>query len=176
MAKQTITYRGRMLTKVKGWSAAIKEAVGGSIVEWWKVRLPIHFTMQAYYRYGAGINRAGEGGLFKTRFEKLSAADRRAGKRAGARAPMVSSGTLMRSVLGIQPRIGGTQQAGFRGYLRGSNVANFHTGNNPQTGNYNMVAELRVVNPDEIDDMAEVVDLRLDGFLKAAGATEAKEL
>jgi len=182
-----IEYRGRMYTKVKGWTKAVKAGLGGIIVDpWWKKYLPLHFGTQAYFRYGDKGRGAGAG-VFKKRFRKRSREqyleDVRTMGREGARAkkyelraPMVWTGELKRRVLGIQPRLSGTAKAGVRGYLRGSNVANFHTGNNPKTGNYNMVAELRVVNTDEEREMAAALDLTLTGFLNEKGATEVKEL
>ncbi|MCW8129624.1 MAG: hypothetical protein KIS92_04490 [Planctomycetota bacterium] len=185
--KQRIEFRGRMYAKIKGWPAAVKTGLGGAIVDpWWKEYLPLHFTKQAYFRYTGGAKDGGPGGIFKPRYRKRTREeyleDVRTGRSQGRlfrrvlRDPMHASGNLEFSVLGIQPRIAGSARSGVRGYLRGSNVANFHTGNNPQTGGYNMVAELRVVNEQEATAMGMRLEEVLVAFLNEKGAVEIKEV
>lgn len=164
MASQTITYRGRTFTKVKGFNKAVKEAIGGALVDpWWKDILPLKFTKQAYFIWPTA---------FKKRFVKLKAAERKRGVKPRLRDPMVATGSMRRRVLGISPSLAGSVKSGIKARLRGSNVANFHTGNNPKTGSYNMVAELRVISPADERKIIPAIDLAITKFLAEAGAVE----
>lgn len=164
MSNARVTYRG--LAKImrgeakqpQGWAKASKDA-GFEMLRYWHLKfLPLHFEIGAYRRYGVPP--------YKHRREKLRYTDRRAGRRARLREPMVKTGTMKRLALRqIKPY--GTSKS-FKARIPGSRVANFHQGSStPRTGGYEMRKELLVWSKGETEELhrfyKEVLLKRLNG-------------
>lgn len=179
MASVQIKYKGaaNVGRKVKGHNAAVKEHLKQAIFTWHKKYLPLHFSKVAYQRYGS---------VFKKRFKprtraeyyedirKLGLAAANSAKAREARnklrAPMVRTGQLERNAR-IKITVTGTAKR-MKGAIAGSRVANFHQGNNPSTGSYNMPRELTVLNAQEERALVQQLNEAYEAFLNAAGAGE----
>lgn len=177
MASVEIKYRGAadVGRKVKGHNAAVKQHLKDAIFAWHKKFLPSHFTKAAYQRYP---------GAFKQRFKPRTRAEyyedvRKLGvvaansakareARNKLRAPMVRTGTLERNAR-MKITVTGTAKK-MKGAIAGSRVANFHQGNNPATGSYNMPRELTVVNAQEERVLVRQLNEAYEEFLNAAGS------
>ena len=156
-----IEYNGSFKRKARGFTKELKKAMREVLVRrYWRQWMPGRFTKAAYTRYPD---------VFKKRYtvtrrwrERNFKLQRYTTKKL--RAPMVWTGGLKRSVVGTTITVRGTAKR-MKAYLRGSSVANFHTGTNDRTGGYDMVAELRALTDGQIRLMAEDMERRLARFL-----------
>lgn len=161
----TITLEsGRARDKVRGLNGATKRAMRRAMVAlYWRQYLPKHFTKQAYYRYPQ---------TFKKRYQVERKRGRdRARQTRTLREPMVWTGRLRRNVLASFSPIGTV--ARMRGPLRGSSIANLHTGSNRRTGGYDMPAELRVVTESEIKAILGMIE---DGVMEFLNRGRRREV
>lgn len=156
MAKVEVGDRYQAARKIKGFPKFFKQALSDMLTDVWHDKfLPMHFEKRAYFRYGD---------VYKKRFEKLRAADRRAGVSARLREPMVKTGTLQRNATRMIVVTGTSKSV--KGRLPGTQVANYHVGNNPKTGGYNMPREIRHINDDELKQMMDYLDERVQEWVQ----------
>lgn len=143
MATYDVRNLDMMARAGKGWRTVVKQALQDMMLLWHEKYAPLHFKKTAYIRYGD---------TYKRRYQKL-----RAGKRPSVREPMVASGAMRALMLQVKPKVSGSSRR-VRARLAGTRVANYHAGNNPSTGGYNMIKELRVINAQEMRMMIRYVE------------------